>query len=240
MRRFYKILTVLLIVIGLVLPFAIPQGALAEEPSTASSSQAVSVPPPIPPAPPDASSSDAVPAQTSGIGLDELEPGDLLICRQEMFLVIFVFYTHLGIYVGNGLVAEARLDGVKLYPISDWAYPKETYVRYLRVKTSEEKRRQAAAWAVAQTQRKPPPCYAPLPTRNANPSKRTWYCSELVWASYYWQGVDLFTRGGFGPSRGRWVTTDRVFHDDDVYEIGSHTERLPYPGWPLFYPRIIL
>lgn len=238
MRRI-TFIAVLLIVLGLVPPVAVPRSALAVEPEASGAQQTVIVPAESSSPAPAGSQEVTQPAQT-GIGLDELEVGDLLICRQEMFLVLFVFYTHLGIYVGNGLVAEARLDGVKLYPVSDWAYPRETYVRYLRVKTSEEKRRQAAAWAVAQTQRKPPPCYAPLPTRNANPNKRTWYCSELVWASYYWQGVDLFTRGGIGPSRGRWVTTDRVFHDDDVYEIGSHTERLPLPGWPPFYPCIIL
>ena len=33
--------------------------------------------------------------------------------------------------------------------------------------------------------------YAISTTKNANPDNPNWYCSELVWASYYWQGIYL-------------------------------------------------
>ncbi len=174
----------------------------------------------------------------------DLKRGDILLHRSSGALSRLVFFTHAGIYVGNGKVVEARDpvmvfpfdDGIGEYDVSDWDYPRDTYVSVMRLKGYKEnaevraKAEAAADWALNQARRS----YTAYQEfylwldRWASASSPGWYCSELVWASYWNQGVDLAVRGGMGPSFSTIaVSPDYLYSDDDVQEVASHHEFCP-------------
>jgi Tol biopolymer transport system component len=169
---------------------------------------------------------------------ENLQEGDILLHRKSWTLFDrYLKYTHAGIYVGEGLVAEARPDwdgGVGLYPIEDWDYPKDTYVSLYRVNTTPENREAAALLAEMQTRRVPRPTYDYLLVQRDSDDQSThWYCSELVWASYYSMGVDLACNGHIGPSKADIpVPPDDISFDDDVTCIGGHYEDYPSNSAP--------
>ena len=46
-----------------------------------------------------------------------------------------------------------------------------------------------------------------------HPTAKKWYCTELVWAAYYNQGIDIDRNGWNFP---RWVTCNDILWDDDI------------------------
>ncbi len=159
----------------------------------------------------------------------KIQKGDILLHRDEGILThpkLNLFYTHAGIYLGDGLVAEARPDwdgGVAIYPIEEWDYPRDTFVAVFRVTATKSQREAAADWARAQAQRIPRPVYQVLYVdRYASPYSPFWYCSELVWAAYYNQGIDLAEIGGVGPAQSFLaVSPDHLASDDDVRPLAD-------------------
>lgn len=130
----------------------------------------------------------------------DIKPGDILLHRAEGILACLFEWTHAGIYVGDGLVVEARPEpwdlkgckdkdkckGINTYPITDWDEENDPWVLLLRVYASEEQRKAAAQWALNQTKRNPKPGYSlKIAYKDPSPDSPSWYCSELVWAAYY-------------------------------------------------------
>ncbi len=133
-----------------------------------------------------------------------------------------LFNEHSAIYIGNGTLIEA--NGVVRYRnLTQFCQWCKNYI-FLRVKTANESQRIAAAeWAkskigtayqvffdfpwfglkIADTNRK-------FPTANLL------YCAELLWASYYNQGIDIDRDGWTYPC---WVTPNDILYDDDVEMI---------------------
>jgi hypothetical protein len=146
-----------------------------------------------------------------------------------------LFNEHCAIYIGNDTLIEA--NGVVRYrnftQFSHWC---RNFV-FLRVKTANESQRFAAAeWAkskigmayqvffdfpwfglkIADTNRK-------FPTANLL------YCAELLWASYYNQGIDIDRDGWTYPY---WVTPNDILYDDDVeiiYKDVTNTTEIIQP-----------
>jgi hypothetical protein len=136
-------------------------------------------------------------------------------------------WTHAGIYIGNGTVVEARfrINGVNQYSIKDWDYPTITYASLLRVITApSELRYEAAQWAKYQTERDDLPGYhLKWWTKNSSEHSENWYCSELVWASYYNNGINLDDNDDLENS----VTPDDLMNSSHTNRIGHHLEIYP-------------
>jgi len=152
--------------------------------------------------------------------------GDILLHRSFGALYFFLNWTHAGIYLGEGKVAEARAPwdgGVGTYNIIDWDYPNTRQVILLNVTSVSPKlRQQAAIWAKFQAER-----YYPWPfkgydfnliQKSADPSSSKWYCSELVWASYYNNGLNLDDNDDLSDP----VSPDDLNVSDHTEIIGSH------------------
>ncbi|RLG33121.1 hypothetical protein DRN97_05790 [Methanosarcinales archaeon] len=121
----------------------------------------------------------------------DIEIGDILWARGGSVLRV---EGHVGIYVGNGKVVEARLwpYGVVKMPFETWdnlVDTKDTIVCLLRVKEQPYELRKAAAhWTEGELGRGWRPMF---PWLGKHPDEAIWYCSELVWAAYYNQGVNI-------------------------------------------------
>jgi uncharacterized protein YycO len=159
----------------------------------------------------------------------DIQPGDIMLHRAAGELAYLLYWTHAGIYIGNNTVVEARAEkdgGINYYPITDWDYPKDVMVALLRVSNASiVQRTSAAEWAKAQVERKPRPTYMiNMIDKSYDVNAPNWYCSELVWASYFNQGinVDVDNTTRFDP-----VTPDDIYLDNDVQQIGSHIEGNP-------------
>jgi len=156
-----------------------------------------------------------------------IQPGDILLHRKEGFLACKLNWTHAGIYVGYNLVVEARPLGINYYSISDWDYPNDVMVALLRVTSASKDQREAATqWAINQVEREDRPVYRPWVYRKSYDSNsNSWYCSELVWAAYYNQGIDIDFNNVDATTGG--VLPDDILLDNDTEQINGHRESNP-------------
>ncbi len=169
----------------------------------------------------------------------DIQPGDILLHRSDKFnpLAMFVEWTHAGIYVGNDLVVEAKPEGINYYPITNWDFPNDKMVVLLQVTTASENQREAAAsWAENQVERRLhslfPIYQVDWTNKQPDPNSLSWYCSELVWAAYYQQGINIdFDDGPYDPHYldifGYSVSPDDIYLDDDTEPIDGHQEVYP-------------
>lgn len=134
---------------------------------------------------------------TTSTDLDlRLENGDILLCRSYRSFVPGQ-WTHAGIYSKDlNRVIEARPAGVDDYPLDDWGWlAEQTWVRVLRVHTTQDVRDEAVAFAMGQRGAEYDWGLAfGKQTGGTGPLASKWYCSELVWAGYYSAtggGIDL-------------------------------------------------
>ena len=162
----------------------------------------------------------------------DLQVGDIVVCRSASPIAISGFYTHAGIYVGNNQVVEAKpKEGVKCHNITEWDHPNKTWVQIFRVKgLTEYEQNLLVDWVESQVDRG----YDYDLTRKAifegHPSQGygygygtdKWYCSELVWAAYLKIGYILEE----SPDEG-FVSPQEIADDDDVIPINGHYEYCP-------------
>jgi PKD repeat protein/outer membrane protein assembly factor BamB/pimeloyl-ACP methyl ester carboxylesterase len=164
----------------------------------------------------------------------DLLPGDILICRPDQSFVPG-FWTHCGIYIGHGNIVEAVGEPnlinslfpgkVMVTPVSDWMYPKKTYVEVLRLKNDQDNviGQHAAQFALDQVNKEydwkffSPEVYGPL-----------YYCSELVWAAYFdaSDGTINLNSNIFTADKGAISPTD-IENSEFLTIIGEHKESLP-------------
>lgn len=164
-----------------------------------------------------------------------IQPGDILYDDEALG-----GFGHIGIYVGNveigekifyNQVAEANKKtddgkkGVQYRDIETWDYPKRKLVYLIRVNVlNNEIKGNAVAFMKEQINK---PYEFPWTTKNPDPNSPEWYCSELVWAAYYNQGIDLETPP---DPLGGPVAPFEIYADNDVFVMGSHIEGLAEKG----------
>jgi pimeloyl-ACP methyl ester carboxylesterase len=156
----------------------------------------------------------------------DIQPGDILLCRSSTMADFVLtqglghFWTHAGIYIGDDMVVEAVAEGVKINPITDWDCDPKTYVEILRVAGATASQKSEAVSFTLEQENKP---YWFNPVGKSQESnKYSWYSSELVWAAYKNQGIDIED----GPD---WfsVYPQEIHDDEDTYVIGGHQEYVP-------------
>ncbi len=158
----------------------------------------------------------------------QLKKGDILIEHSNGGQVPG-YWDHVGIYDGNGYVISSVLnEGGHSGPIKEsiekWDVPRRTDVGILRVKDATQAQINAAvAFAEAELHKNlpyvlpiPPIGYNPLPRLNGD--LLGWYCTELVWAAYFNQGIDI--NSNYIP--GIPIAPNFIAYDDDVMLVGGH------------------
>jgi len=147
-----------------------------------------------------------------------LKSGDLLFCEclSQTGGHALPGWDHTAIYVGNNQFIEAVPDeGVWVTNLDVYAtWAKNIRYAYLKTASGSQKQR-AVAFAYSQLGK----AYHVTNSRpkDPNPNSPSWSCSELVWAAYYNQGIDLDSNGGWFV----WA--------QDIYDSGAVTK---YPSQP--------
>ena len=183
-----------------------------------------------------------------------IKPGDILYDKDAIYSDALGIFTigHTAMYVGdlnrNGQAfhnqeIEALLKtGVTNNNISTWDYPDRNNVYLLRVATSAAAQialepkpsikaiRQGAVSFVRSQLGKPYDWH--WWQKDPSPSAPSWYCSELDWAAYWNQGIDLEHHAAAEYKLGEspWVSPAEIFADEDTFVVSSHYD----PKWDFF------
>ena len=152
-------------------------------------------------------------------------PGDIVIGHNPISgLIIPGYWTHTGMIayydysVGEWIVVEATFDGVVLHTLSEFLARYDT-VAVLRVNTNDYVRQNAVQFALAQLGK--PYDYAWYTKQVYGGS---YYCSELVWASYIAAGgPDIDANPGWSWTYAYGVAPQEIYDDDDTYVIYYHS-----------------
>lgn len=165
----------------------------------------------------------------------DIQPGDILYDPYTFGV------GHTALYIGDGQVVEAQGDAFNWYdstknqvfenPISEWDYPNRADAYILRVakpanvSVDQFDKIKADAIQFALDQIGKPYDWDWL-TKHSDHDASSWYCSELVWAAYINQGIDLEyypdPDGIISP-----VSPSEIFLDNNVYQINSHLVHQP-------------
>lgn len=176
----------------------------------------------VPPSVVHAVENTTVPTITSvpeGVEIGDLMLVDLRLDQSRPWKRPGLYNEHSAIYVGNNTLIEA--NGVVRYrnftQFSQWC---KNYI-FLRVRTANESQRQAAVeWAKSKIGL-PYQVFFDFPwfglkiadTDKQFPTAHELYCSELLWAAYYNQGIDLDRDRWIFPC---WITPNDILYDDDI------------------------
>jgi parallel beta-helix repeat protein len=154
----------------------------------------------------------------------DIEPGDILYARGGSVLRI---EGHVGLYIGNNEVVEARVKpfGVVKIPIETWDNLEATTVCLLRVKCPSETRKEAALFAEGQLGKGWRPMWSGF-GKHPDEHSEFWYCSELVWAAYYNQGIDIDKDDLLSMTQeeilSNTVSPADIRYDDNIEQIGGY------------------
>jgi parallel beta-helix repeat (two copies) len=162
----------------------------------------------------------------------DVHVGDVLYDKDSLYSSALGLLSigHVGIYVGNGLTIEAESDGVDYHSIYEWDYTRKN-VYLLGVSCSNEIQERTASFAMEQWGKDYDNNWL---QKSSDPNSESWYCSELVWAAYYNQGIDINYRS---PAPGAVRPRD-IYMDNDTFEKGSHTgeSELPFIAFIVLSP----
>jgi parallel beta-helix repeat protein len=146
---------------------------------------------------------------------------------------------HAGIYCGYGLTVEATGDplaflepGVIMKSLESWD-PKDMNpdgrqnVFLIRVRCTDEIALSAVAFAQAQLGKD---YWLSWLSKNCSTDQSNWYCSELVWAAYYNQGIDI----EYTPDD--WAVSPLEIYleaclGEKTYIVSQHGEPPTVPAW---------
>ncbi len=125
-------------------------------------------------------------------------------------------YTHTAIYIGGGLIVEAMPDGVR------YAYAYIVHgaddAAIVRVNAPSWAKQAAADFCEAQVGKPYDYIWCTwIGGKDAN--SYYWYCSELNWAGYYHQGIDIDNNPGWSWTYGYNVAPQEIPDDGDTWIV---------------------
>lgn len=155
--------------------------------------------------------------------LSYLKPGDLLFERNGES--VGDIFHHIAIVVGvvwdetyqqeYVLLIESVSEGVKYGLLTPTRFTEKEGILLRLTDATDEQKQSAVLWA--EEELNSGYSFDPtIVTKNPNHSNTTWYCSELAWAAYYWQGIyldqdDNLSSGG------------SIVYPDEIYEYANAT-----------------
>jgi len=153
-----------------------------------------------------------------------LKPGDIVIGHGSLDWLIPGYWTHTGMIVGysssigDWIVVESDKSGVHLSTLTEFLSRYDT-VAILRVQTTDSIRLAAVNFALDQLGK---PYDYWWPSKQVYGS--SYYCSELVWASYKAVGgPDIDANPGWSWTYAYGVAPQEVYDDGDTYVIYYHS-----------------
>lgn len=159
-----------------------------------------------------------------------VKAGDIVFFELYNYSCFHPGWDHVGLYVGNNefIHASAYLNSVAKQNISIFE-KLDMEIVYGKVITSNETQRTNAIIFAEGQIGKPFNDHEP---KDPSFDSEAWYCSELVWAAYLSQGIDLDKNGWCFPPI---VGTLEICWDDDVEMYSYHklNKWIPvslYPG----------
>jgi len=138
----------------------------------------------------------------NNISFTELEPGDILLggypdCAYGRF-------SHAGIYLGKGQVAEGYVDlGITIQTLDH--YNNYSDICLLKVKAPQDVKLKAVDYVLEQEGK----IFYPLAFK---PGDRWWNCSKIMWKAYCEQGINLTPEADF------WIAPD-AFYQSPLVDI---------------------
>lgn len=155
----------------------------------------------------------------NSLDLTKLQVGDIIMLKGVVSTYSFPGYTwaHCAIYVGDGYIVEAWEPTRKVpYSILKTASSAAIY----RINTTDAIKQAAAAFALAQIGK--PYDWSWITGGGAKDvNSSAWYCSELVWAAYKTQGIELDGYPGTDNIYGVTVAPDELVLTSNVTLITS-------------------
>jgi uncharacterized protein YycO len=155
-----------------------------------------------------------------------VRPGDIVFMEINNYSYKFPGWDHCGIYIGHNefIHASGYLQCIAKQNISLFEQL-DCEIVYGKVKTSNDTQRiNAINFAEGQIGK-------PYNTRHSKHSRfdsESWYCSELVWAAYLNQGIDIDRNGWNFP---HYVGTLEICWDDDIEMYTYNKLNQWYPGF---------
>jgi Uncharacterized distant relative of cell wall-associated hydrolases len=125
------------------------------------------------------------------LNLSSLQVGDIIMLHGVIFSVPLpsgYIWEHCAIYIGNGEIVEAWSPAVRILPVSIINTASDAAI--YRVKTTAAIKQAAVNFAIAQVGKSYDFQWL-IPPGGKEIDGSTWYCSELIWAAYKKQGVEL-------------------------------------------------
>lgn len=168
--------------------------------------------------------------------LTYLKPGDLVYERNGT--IVGDVLHHIAIVVGvvydenlnqeYVLLLEAVSYGVKYGVMTPTRFQSKEAIILRLTDATDEQKLNAIEWAKCELDKK----YVIDVTKNSSHSNPNWYCSELVWAAYYAQGIYLDLDDNL-PINGSVVLPDEIYqyenaatilHSDYQTTVTAHNE----------------
>ncbi len=156
----------------------------------------------------------------------DVKAGDIVFFEVYNYSHYNPGWDHVGLYIGNNefIHASQYLHCVAKQNISIFE-PLDMEIVYGKVITSNETQRtNAINFAEGQIGK---PFYVRDP-KDPSFDSEAWYCSELVWAAYLSQGIDIDKNGWSFPP---FVGTSEMCWDDDVEMYSYHKLNKWIPGF---------
>lgn len=158
----------------------------------------------------------------NSLDLSKLQVGDIILTRgvkkyADLIGGLFPgYWHHASVYIGNGNIIEAWPGGVRVQPATITWSASEAAI--YRVNTSSSKKQAAINFMMNQLG-KPYDYSWLLWPGGKSTSSYYWYCSELAWAGYKVNGVDIDANPGYHWLFWNNVAPGELADDGDTYLI---------------------
>ncbi len=161
-------------------------------------------------------------SQGNSLDLDKLQEGDLIMLT-DLYALDYAMpghWDHCVMYVGNDEFIAARPDGVKTMSVSTVHNAGEAAI--YRVNTTDEVIQGAIDYTMDQIGKPFDYSFLFWPgSKDAHSDE--WYCTELIWAGYYVNGVDIDANSGYHYKYWNSVAAQEIADDDDTYRV-AHSD----------------
>jgi uncharacterized protein YycO len=157
---------------------------------------------------------------------DYLEPGDIIFFECRNYSHFYAGWDHCGLYIGNNeFIHASEYLGVVIKQNISLFFKFDIDIVFGKVKSANETQKlKAIEFAESQIGK---PYLITFP-KDPCPSSKEWYCSELLWAAYLHQGIDIDKNAWNFP---RYVGTLDICWDNDVEMYEYHKMNKWYPGF---------
>jgi PKD repeat protein len=175
-----------------------------------------------------------------------MQKGDILVHAGEGIISALIpgEWSHAGMYIGNDTILESTEKGVHISNISIWSFPQDTCVGVFRLlNITNQTRDNIVHWALGKKQLPYDLWSILLYTKQIDcqslmgePLCNRYYCSELVWAAYLRNEIDLDPI--FGAVLPRTVVTGKY---QTTELVGAHIEKIPaaFKHYQKYYDQIL-